>query len=100
VIDNVLERFNPSRAILGLERRGFVLRDRHRRHANLCLTAEGFAEARRLGLRDSEIVDLDQVAANWREPDDFHLGEEIVLGRDNDARPIEWAWRQQTAGLD
>jgi hypothetical protein len=41
VIDNALERFNPSRAILGLEQRGFVLRDRHRRHANLCLTAEG-----------------------------------------------------------
>jgi hypothetical protein len=70
-----LVRFNPSRAILGLERRGFVLRHRYRRHANLALTAEGFAEARRLGgVPESEIADLDRIAERWREPDDFCLG--------------------------
>jgi hypothetical protein len=73
--DAELQRFNPSRAILGLEQRGFVLRDHYWRHANLALTVEGFAEARRLGgVTDSEIVDLDRVAANWRDPADFALG--------------------------
>lgn len=73
--DHELQRFNPSRAIAGLEKRGFVLRDRSRRINNLALTVKGFAEARRLGgVRASELVDLDQVQANWREPDDFFLG--------------------------
>jgi hypothetical protein len=75
VIDHALVRFNPSRAILGLEQRGFVKRDHYSRHRNLALTVEGFAEARRLGgVTDSEIVDLDRVAANWRDPADFALG--------------------------
>jgi hypothetical protein len=73
--DHELQRFNPSRAIAGLEKRGFVLRDRYRRLDNLALTVEGFSEARRLGgVRESEIVDLDQMQANWRRVDDFRLG--------------------------
>jgi hypothetical protein len=94
-----LVKFNPSRAIVGLERRGFVLRERTRRHANLALTVEGFAEARRLkGVRVSEIVDLDRVAAAWRETRDFALGMEIMLGRDNDARDIVHDWREMAEG--
>jgi hypothetical protein len=73
--DYELRRFNPSRAIGGLERRGFVLRDEYHRTNNLALTVEGFVEARRLGgVRPSEIVDLDQVQANWCAPIDFRLG--------------------------
>jgi hypothetical protein len=99
VIDNALKRFNPSRAILGLEQRGLVLRDRYRRHANLALTVEGFAEARRLGgVEESEIVDLDRLAADWRETGDFWLGEEIILLRDNDARDIVRAWHDAQDG--
>jgi hypothetical protein len=72
-----LVRFNPSRAILGLEARGFVVRDRSIRLQNLALTREGFAEARRLGaVPDSEIVDLDRVAANWQ--DDVWLGPDLT----------------------
>jgi hypothetical protein len=106
VVDHALVRFNPSRAILGLEKRGFVLRDRYRRHANLALTVEGFTEARRLGgVAESEIVDLDRLAADWRETGDFWLGEEIILLRDNDARDIVRDWRNaqdaaETAGED
>ena len=96
-----LVRFNPSRAILGLEQRGFVLRDRYRRHANLALTVEGFAEARRLGgVEESEIVDLDRLAADWRETGDFWLGEEIILLRDNDARDIVRAWHDAQDGAE
>jgi hypothetical protein len=70
-----LERFNPSRAIRGLAERGMVHRDGYRRMNGLALTREGFSEARRLGgVRDSEIVDLDKVQANWRESEDFGLG--------------------------
>ena len=70
-----LERFHPSRAILGLEQRRLVLRDRSRRHNNLALTPEGFAEARRLGgVPASKVVNLLRVQANWRHPNDFRLG--------------------------
>ena len=87
-----LQRFHPSRAIVGLERHGFVLRDHHYRIKNLALTVAGFAEARRLvGVPNSEIVDLDRVQANWREPDDFWLGYRNVLPRDDDADGIKWA---------
>ena len=99
--DSDLQRFHPSRAIVGLERRGFVLRDRHRRTGNLALTVEGFAEARRLGgLADSEIVDLDRVQANWRELDDFMLGFTGPMFRDDDAGAIRWAARAATAPSD
>jgi hypothetical protein len=67
--DNELQRFNPSRTIATLERRGLVAHD----HRSIALTAEGFALARRLGLRDSAVVDLDRVQAAWRDPDDFML---------------------------
>jgi hypothetical protein len=94
-----IQMFNPSRAVIGLERRGFVLRDRSRRRANLALTVEGFAEARRLGgVADSEVVDLDQLAANWRETWDFALGEEFVLYRDDDARQIVRHWDRWDRG--
>lgn len=92
--DRALQRFNPSRAIVGLERHGFVLRDHYCRTNNLALTMEGFAEARRLGgVPDSEIVDLDRVQANWREPGDFRLGFNEALWRDDDADAIRWAAR-------
>ena len=64
-----------TRSLLGDRRhmaQSVVLRDRYRRRDNLALTVEGFAEARRLGaVRASEIVDLDQMQANWRAPQDF-----------------------------
>jgi hypothetical protein len=83
-----IKRFNPSRAILGLERRGFVVRDHYWRHANLALTVEGFGEARRLGgVRASEIVDLDRVAANWRAVRDFQLGVEFAFNGEDDGPP-------------
>lgn len=94
-----LQRFHPSRAIVGLERRGFVLRDDYHRLVNLALTREGFAEARRLGgVPDSEIVDLDRVQANWREPDDFLLGfrGSTVWLRDDGADAIKRAERVAT----
>jgi hypothetical protein len=52
----------------------------------------GASEARRLGgVRPSEIVDLDQVQANWRDPKDFRLGRRhwMELRRDDD-RPRSW----------
>jgi hypothetical protein len=85
--DRELQRFNPSRAIIGLERRGFVERNHYSRFDNLALTPEGFAEARRLGgVRQSEIVDLDRVQANWRAVENFALGYRGPLWRD-DGRP-------------
>ena len=93
--DHELQRFNPSRTIVGLERRGFVLRDRYRRIDNLALTVAGFVEARRLGgVAESEIVDLDRVQASWREPDDFWLGFTGLLSRDDDADAIRWRMRE------
>lgn len=83
-----LTRFNPSRAILGLEARGFVLRNHYYRISNLALTREGFAEARRLvAMPSSESVDLDEVEARWRDPEDFWLGPRLhsLLRREDDA---------------
>jgi hypothetical protein len=86
-----LVRFNPSRAILGLEARGFVLRDRGIRHLNLALTRQGFAEARRLGgVPESEIVDLDRVTENWLAT--------IILGPD--PVPSSEVWRAIYGGID
>jgi hypothetical protein len=95
--DHERQRFHPSRAIVGLERRGFVLRDNYHRFVNLALTVAGFAEARRLGgVPDSEIVDLDRVQANWREPDDFLLGVRSFYCRPDDADGIRLTQRMAT----
>jgi hypothetical protein len=91
--DHELRRFNPTRTIATLERRGLIARYRYARRDNIALTVQGFAEARRLGLRDSAVVDLERVAANWRDPDargleGFMLGYDDVLLRD-DGPPME-----------
>ncbi|MFL5253324.1 MAG: hypothetical protein ACJ8AI_10595 [Rhodopila sp.] len=88
--DREIQRLNPSRAVAGLEQRGFVLCDHHYRHNNVALTVEGFAEARRLGgVRSSEMIDLDRVQARWYDPKDFGLGlSRYQLRRDDD--PLLW----------
>ena len=54
----------------------------------------GFAEARWLGgVPDFEIVDLDRVQANWREPGNFMLGYNGPMLRDDDADTVTWAAR-------
>ena len=93
-----LQRFNPSRALAGLVRGGFVLRGNYCRVRALALTAKGFAEARRLGgVPDSAIVDLDGVQANWRAPNDFLLGFTGLVFRDDDADAIRSAERAAAA---
>ena len=95
--DRDRQRFHPSRAIVGLERRGFVRRAHYHRINNLALTVEGFAEARRLGgVPDSAIIDLDRVAANWREPDEFMLGYTVAMFHDDGADAIRRAERVAT----
>ena len=68
------DRFNAARIMRGLVSRGFVYRrglfslvPGYRSEAWV-LTAEGFAEARRLGdVAPSEIVDFDQLQERWCE---------------------------------
>jgi hypothetical protein len=90
-----LTRFNSSRTVTTLYRRGFVDHYSWRHRYNLALTAEGFAEARRLGgVRQSEIVDLDTVQRNWRKRSDFRLGRSdaeiaILHPRRKDGPPCE-----------
>jgi hypothetical protein len=98
--DSELQRFNPSRAIVGLIKRGLVLRDDFCRVLNLALTVEGFAEARRLGgVPDSATVDLDRVQTNWRAPGDFMLGHTGPMFRDDGADAIRRAARGAVSGL-
>jgi hypothetical protein len=91
---STIQQLNPGRAIVGLLRPGFVLRDADRQHRNLALTVQGFAEARRLGGVPDSDVDLDRLAADWRAPEDFGLGGHgMSFGRDDDADAIRRADR-------
>jgi hypothetical protein len=85
-----------------LERRGFVARDDYRRHDNIALTAARFAEACRLGgVRQSKIVDLERVQANWRAIENFALGYRHYLGREDgppEDRDPETGFKRRVVG--